>query len=52
MTKKMFFVEWRDSWDILHSSLVRAKDKAHAWAKIRIRHPFSTRRLIDITEWI
>lgn len=52
MKKKVFFVEWKDSWTLPYSTIVRANDAAQAWAKVRRRHPFTTRRLISITEYV
>lgn len=48
--KRIYLVEWKDSWYSTHSDIVRARDKAHAWSKTKWRHPFSTYQIISITE--
>ena len=48
--KKVYFVEWKDSWLLPYSTVVKAKDKAQAWAKVRRRHPLSTKQIVRIEE--
>lgn len=48
--QKIYLVEWKDSWYFLKSDMVKAKDKEHAWRKIKRRHPFSTYQIVSITE--
>lgn len=51
MTKqKIYLVEWKDSWLFAKSDMVKAKDKEHAWRKIKRRHPFSTSQIVRVTE--
>ena len=40
--KKIYKVEWCCAWGIPHSDIVKAKDPAQAWSKIKFKHPFNT----------
>lgn len=48
--QKIYLVEWKDSWYLPKSDMVKAKDKEYAWRKIKRRHPFSTNQIVSVTE--
>ena len=48
--RKIYLIEWKCDWGLSHSDIIKAKDKAGAWTKLKWRHPFSVSRLISITE--
>ena len=51
MKKKIYLIKWECGWGLSHSDIVKAKDKAQAWTKLKWRHPFETvSRIISITE--
>ena len=50
MKKKMYQVEWLDSWGVPYADLIYAKDPVHAWKKIKRQHPFTANCFIRILE--
>ena len=51
MKKKVYFVRWECGWHLPYSAVVKAKDKEHAWRKVKRQHPFSTERVVSIEEF-
>ena len=50
MKKKMYQIEWCDSWGVTCTDLIYAKDPVHAWKKIKREHPFTAYRFTHILE--
>ena len=50
MRKKIYLIEGRCGWGLFHSDIIKAKDEANAWTKLRWKHPFDVERLINITK--
>lgn len=49
--QKIYLIEWHCNWSLSHSDIIKAKDKAQAWTKLRWRHFFDRpRRIIKIIE--
>ena len=50
MKKKIYQIEWWDSWGVTYAELIYAKDPVRAWKKIKREHPFTTHRFRHISE--
>ena len=47
--RKIYFIEWRDIMGGYNSDIIKAKDPADAWKKIKKQFPVFSESIIKIT---
>lgn len=47
--RKIYLVEWQDEFGGYNSDIIKAKDPAEAWGKIRKRYPITSKCVLKVT---